>query len=110
VLPGANEIVAAYVLSKLVWDEPSHQLIHHLGLVVDTFDREEGLSQRPCAHDVELPLGRQPRAVFDESRRNTAVGRKRGEEEDHTESIVDITDSINEGWIPEGIELSYVLQ
>ena len=93
-------MISTHVLRELVRDQPRYRLVHNLSLVIDALDRQESFPQAFRVHHVELPLGCQTRAVFDEGRRNLCGRGKGGEEEGHAQGIVNVADCVYEGRIP----------
>ena len=58
---------------KLVGNQPGNFLPLNLGLIIDSFDGEEDLSQRMCVRYVELPLVCELSAILNQRGGNTVI-------------------------------------
>lgn len=117
-------------MGELIWHHPCNELSHHLSLIIYSLDGEENLSKQKrlahyrtqvnqlsqsqinnrlvnlhlsertwCNHIVH-PLHSKASAQLDCLHMTFSCSSKSREEEAHAEGIVDITEGINEGWIP----------
>lgn len=91
-----------HVLGEHVGYEPCHGLTLDLGLEVDSLDAEEDLAKRLRSHHVELPLGGKAGAVGDDGRGDGGGRGEGGEEDDEREGVVEISERVSEGGVPEG--------
>jgi hypothetical protein len=89
-----------YMLREFVGNNPGHRLTLNLGLIVDALDGKKTFPQTLGLNHIVLKLGAETFTVASDFGINAVEGGKIGEEKQHAQCIINISQRCHEGRIP----------